>query len=45
MPTPCTHTHTHTHTPHTGIDSQYFDVFEKPVDVCVVDLDANVITL
>ena len=38
------YTHTHTHT-HTGIDSQYFDVFEKPVEVCVVDLDANLITL
>ena len=42
----CTHLHTCTHPHmHTGIDSQYFDVFEKPVDVCVVDLDANLITL
>jgi hypothetical protein len=28
-----------------GIDSQYFDVFEKPSDICVVDLDTGYITL
>ena len=28
-----------------GIDSQYFNVFEKPADVCVVDLDANFLSL
>ena len=28
-----------------GVDSQYFSVFEKPSDVCVVDLDTSTITL
>ncbi|CAI8047300.1 C-myc promoter-binding protein [Geodia barretti] len=28
-----------------GVDSQYFNVFEKPSDVCVVDLDTSTITL
>ena len=28
-----------------GLDSQYFSVFEKPSDVCVVDLDTSNITL
>ncbi len=28
-----------------GIDSQYFDVFEKPSGVVVVDLDANSILM
>ena len=28
-----------------GVDSQYFNVFEKPSDVCVVDLDTSTLTL
>ena len=28
-----------------GIDSHYFDVFEKPSDICVVDLDTGYINM